>query len=63
MESEKKDNFSVYTTIVHSTDKEYVPWYLGVTMYIKKDGVTLALNEKEVRELVKALPRPIGGRY
>ena len=58
-------NFSVYslTTVNEGTDSYYTHWSEGLTMYITKDGVTMTLNSDEVKELVKALPRTIGGSY
>jgi hypothetical protein len=32
-------------------------------MYIVKDGVTIKLDGNEVQQLVKTLPRTLGGTY
>ena len=55
-------NFSVITYQSEST-KLYNHWSEGLTMFIKKDGVNITLNEKEIEELVKSLPRTVGGTY
>ena len=44
-------------------DKMYTHWSKGLTMYIVKDGVTVRLNSEEIQQLVKSLPRTIGGNY
>lgn len=63
-----KEEFSVLTFASFSDDDlhkngGYRHWSEKLNMVIKKDGVSITLNEKEIKELVKALPRTIGGRY
>lgn len=56
--------FNVYTiTNPTQTNNEYSHWSDGLKMYIQKDGKTITLNSDEIIELVKSLPRTIGGRY
>lgn len=55
-------NFSVITYQSEST-KLYSHWSEGLTMFIMKDGIKITLNEQEIQELVKSLPRTVGGRY
>ena len=56
--------FSVgtYSIITDSTPK-YCHWSKGLKMVISKKGVTIKLNSDEIQELVKSLPRTIGGSY
>jgi hypothetical protein len=64
MEEEKND-FSVFTftSVDNSTEKMYTHWSTGLKMYISKDGVTMVLDPEEIKQLVKSLPRTIGGTY
>ena len=57
-------SFSVgtYSIITDSTPK-YCHWSEGLKMVISKNGVTIKLNSDEIQELVKSLPRTIGGSY
>lgn len=64
----EEKNFSVVTFASFSDEelKEnggYSHWSKNLNMVIKKDGVKITLTESEIQELVKALPRTIGGRY
>ena len=43
--------------------RQSIPWYEGFVLYIEKNGVTIKLEEDEVLNVVKALPRTWGGRY
>lgn len=62
MKTENK--FSVFTTtVLKDDDPQYVHWSEGLKMYIAKDGVTIKLNSEEIEQLVKALPRTVGGSY
>lgn len=61
-EISKPNNFSVLT-LTTEVNKEYGHWANNLTMYIQKDGIELVLNSKEIQELVKSLPRTIGGSY
>lgn len=56
--------FSVNTySIINTNGSMYVHWSEGLNMIIEKDGVTLKLNSEEIEQLVKALPRTVGGSY
>lgn len=55
-------NFSVITYQSEST-KLYSHWSEGLTMTIIKDGIKIELTEQEIEELVKSLPRTVGGSY
>ena len=35
----------------------------GATLYIVKDGVTMKLNSEEIKQVAKAFPETVGGRY
>jgi hypothetical protein len=59
---ENKNNFKVYT-LTKEKEEGYSHWAKGLTMHITKDGITVELNEDEVQQLVKTLPRTVGGRY
>jgi hypothetical protein len=58
-------NFQVYSlqTVDEGKENKYVHWADGLTMYIIKDNVTMKLNENEIQQLIKALPKTIGGTY
>ena len=60
-----KKNFNVYTYSIDKGDNKlaYVHWSEGLNMVITKDGVTIKLNSDEIQQVVKCLPRTIGGRY
>ncbi len=60
-----KNDFKVYalSTVKEGTEGYYTHWADGLTMYIVKNGVTMKLNEDEIQQIVKALPRTIGGSY
>ncbi len=59
-----ESNFTVYTvTKITEAMPTYCHWADGLSMYIKKDGFVLILNSDEIRQLVKALPRTMGGSY
>ena len=64
MEKTKKE-FSVCTLYSFNPDKDpmYSHWSEGLSMYITKNGTTIVLNSDEIKELVKSLPRTIGGGY
>jgi hypothetical protein len=60
----KNNNFSVNTySIISENSPAYVHWSEGLKMIIIKDGVTMRLNSEEIEQLVKALPRTVGGTY
>ena len=56
--------FSVNTySLINENSPAYVHWSEGLKMIIIKDGVTMRLNSEEIEQLVKALPRTVGGIY
>jgi hypothetical protein len=63
--NKQQTNFQVYSlqTIDESKENKYVHWADGLTMYIVKDNVTMILDEKEIQQLIKALPKTVGGTY
>lgn len=50
-------------SIIDTSGSVYVHWSEGLNMIIEKDGVTMKLNSDEIQQIVKALPRTVGGRY
>ena len=59
-----KNDFQVYgLSVVDKDTTGYVHWAEGLTVYIVKDGVTMKLNSEEIKQVVKALPETVGGRY
>lgn len=65
MSLDKKENqFHVYTITVYDDEgPKYRHWSEGLTMVIIKDGIKIKLNSDEVEQVVKALPKTIGGVY
>jgi len=59
----KQDNFEVYTSQMVDKDVSFTHWSEGLTMYITKDGVKMKLNSEDIQQIVKALPRTLGGTY
>lgn len=57
--------FSVHTySIVDMDDADkWVHWSKGLKMIIDKNGVTIKLEEDEIKQLVKCLPRTFGCSY
>lgn len=56
--------FSVHTySIIKEDSPMYAHWSERLKMIIMKDGVKLKLNSEEIEQLVKALPRTVGGTY
>jgi hypothetical protein len=56
--------FNVYTiTYQTETNNGYCHWSDGLKMYIQKDGKTITLASDEIQELVRSLPRTLGGSY
>ena len=63
-ETAVSSSFSVHTYSLSSENSPmYVHWSEGLKMIIIKDGVTMRLNSEEIEQVVKALPRTVGGRY
>lgn len=61
----EKSSFSVHTyaLIDNIVNEEWSHWSKGLTMVIKKNGITIILEENEIKQLVKSLPRTSGGSY
>lgn len=60
---DKKSTFNVATYSMMDINVKYCHWSEGLNMVIEKNGVTLELNSEEIQQVVKALPRTLGGRY
>ena len=59
-----KEKFRVYTLeTVDKNSPSYVHWSEGLKMYIQKGNTTIVLEEDEIKQIVGALPRTIGGTY
>ena len=60
-----KDNqFSVWTyETITEKSKGYVNWSEDLKMTIIKNGVSISLKSKEVEQVVRSLPRTLGGTY
>lgn len=60
-----EDSFSVYSYSLMDVDNAYkwAHWSKGLKMIIEKNGVTIKLEENEIRQLVKSLPRTFGRSY
>jgi hypothetical protein len=56
-------SFNVVTYSLLDKDEKYCHWSKGLNMIIEKDGVTVKLNSEEIQQIVKSLPRTMGGRY
>jgi hypothetical protein len=56
-------SFNVATYSLLDKDVKYYHWSEGLNMIIEKNGVTVKLNSEEIQQIVKSLPRTIGGRY
>lgn len=58
------NSFDVWTlTTEDKYNSKYVHWAKNLTMTIKKDGVTIELNSDEIQQMVKTLPKTVGGIY
>jgi hypothetical protein len=63
-QTDVSDKFSVHTySIINEDSPTYVHWSEGLKMIIIKDDITMRLNSEEIQQLVKALPRTVGGTY
>ena len=59
-----KNDFQVYALEVVDKDTTgYMHWSEGLTLYIVKNGVTMKLNSEEIKQVVKALPETVGGKW
>lgn len=56
-------SFNVTTYSLLDKDVKYCHWCEGLNMVIEKNGVTIKLNNEEIQQVVKSLPRTVGGRY
>lgn len=56
-------SFNVATYSMLDKDVKYCHWSEGLNMIIEKNGVTIKLDSEEIQQIVKALPRTIGGCY
>ena len=56
-------SFNVATYSLLDKDAKYCHWSKGLNMIIEKNGVTIKLNSEEIQQIVKSLPRTVGGRY
>lgn len=56
-------SFNVATYSLLDKGVKYCHWSEGLNMIIEKNGVTVKLNSEEIQQIVKSLPRTIGGRY
>ena len=64
MTNNKQSDFQVYALEVVDKDTTgYVHWAEGLTLYIVKDGVTMKLNSEEIKQVSKALPETVGGKW
>ena len=61
----KNEKFSVitYSLIEGKSKLNYVHWSDGLKMIIAKNRLVIELNSEEIEELVKSLPRTLGGTY
>lgn len=60
-----KGSFSVHSYSVFdiNNSNKYVHWSKGLKMIIEKNGITINLEEDEIKQLVKCLPQTLGGSY
>jgi hypothetical protein len=56
-------SFNVATYSLLDKDVKYSHWSEGLNMIIEKNGVVIKLNSEEIQQIVKSLPRTIGGSY
>jgi 8-oxo-dGTP diphosphatase len=57
------NSFSVHSYTLVDENEKWVHWSKGLKMIITKGGVTLKLEEDEIQQIVKTLPRTFGGTY
>jgi hypothetical protein len=64
MSNNKQNEFQVYALEYVDADLTgYRHWADGLTLYIVKDGVTIKLDSEEIKQVVKALPETVGGKF
>ena len=56
-------SFNVSTYSLLDKDVKYCHWSEGLNMIIKKNGISIKLNSEEIQQIVKSLPKTVGGRY
>lgn len=56
-------SFNLTTYSLFDKNAKYCHWSEGLNMIIEKNGVTIKLNSEEIQQIVKSLPRTVGGRY
>ena len=56
-------SFNVVTYSLLDRNVKYCHWSEGLNMVLEKNGVTIKLNSEEIQQIVKSLPKTIGGRY
>ena len=56
-------SFDVTTYSLLDKNAKYCHWSEGLNMIIEKNGVTIKLNSEEIQQIVKSLPRTLGGCY
>lgn len=62
--SKENEKFNVFT--MTKTDKDaplYSHWSEGLSMFITKNGVTIELDSDEIQQLMRSMPRTVGGSY
>jgi len=60
---ENKTDLSVVTYSPLNGNEKYSHWSKDLTMIISKGDVSITLKGDEIREIIKSLPRTIGGTY
>lgn len=62
---EKNQPFSAVSVVkLEATEaNKYTHWSEGLTIYISKDGVNMTLNSEEIEQVIKCLPKTMGGSY
>lgn len=58
---EDKEKFAVIT--ISKSKETFSHWSDELTMMIQKGDVVLKLESEEIIQLVKSLPKTIGGKY
>jgi hypothetical protein len=57
------DNFKVVTYSIGDDNEIYGAWHKGLIVMLTKNGVTIELNEKEIVEMMRSFPHPIGYKF
>lgn len=57
------NSFNVLTYAAAEEGSMYTHWSENLKMVIQKNGVTIELDEEEIKQLVKSLPRTVSGSY